>query len=215
MIRYFINAALLMILCSTNIWAQYDPAAKKILDATAKKFRTYNSVKADFTVAVENKDADIQEQYKGKLYMQSCSFRLETPELEQFSDGSTTWTYLKENKEIQITENTGDNAELSPAQLFTIYEDGYKYQMRPAIKVQGIVCDEIELSPQNREMPFFKVILSIATNNRQLMKAVLLNKNGTRITYEMQDFKTNVPLDKSLFFFNKNNYKGIEIVDLR
>ncbi|MBK8443275.1 MAG: outer membrane lipoprotein carrier protein LolA [Sphingobacteriales bacterium] len=114
MIRYFINAALLMILCSTNIWAQYDPAAKKILDATAKKFRTHNSVKADFTVAVENKDADIQEQYKGKLYMQSCSFRLETPELEQFSDGSTTWTYLKENKEIQITENTGDNAELSP-----------------------------------------------------------------------------------------------------
>ncbi|MBK8443276.1 MAG: hypothetical protein IPL35_07630 [Sphingobacteriales bacterium] len=57
--------------------------------------------------------------------------------------------------------------------------------------------------------------MSIATNNRQLMKAVLLNKNGTRITYEMQDFKTNVPLDKSLFFFNKNNYKGIEIVDLR
>ena len=41
---------------------------------------------------------------------------------ELFSDGKSQWTYLKKDKEVQVSnvDNSGDA--INPAKIFTVYE---------------------------------------------------------------------------------------------
>jgi outer membrane lipoprotein-sorting protein len=103
----------------------------------------------------------------------------------------------------------------NPAQIFTLYEKGYKYVYNGDEKVDGKLYEVIDLTPDDSQKTFFKVRLSIDKVKKQLYSALIFDKNGSRYTYTIRSFTPNVKVPDNLFTFDKKDHPGIELVDLR
>jgi outer membrane lipoprotein-sorting protein len=62
---------------------------------------------------------------------------------------------------------------------------------------------------------FFKVRLQVDKLTKQIMNAVIFDKNGNRYTYTIKTFLPNVKVPETTFTFDSKLYPGVELVDLR
>lgn len=215
-IALFIALVLISGTIASPVFAQsdaFDPEAKVILDKVAKKFKSLKSFKADFLLKMENTDSKINETQKGKLFLKGNSYKIETSELDRYCDGSSIWTYLKQDKEVQITSVDPESGEISPAQLLNINPKDFKYLLRSPANSAGLA--EVDITPLNSNSPFFKTRLTINTKTNMVTKAIVFERNGSRYTYTIQDPQTGQTIDNSFFVFDKSKHPGAEIVDLR
>jgi outer membrane lipoprotein-sorting protein len=205
--------------------AQKDTQAQKILSALSKKYRSYDMVKADFTFTLDDQQANVKDTQTGTLISQPKANKFKvtiynpndktTVAQEIISDGKSQWSYVKKDKEVELNDvdHSGDN--LNPAQIFTIYEHGYKYIYNGDDKVDGKLCQIIDLVPEDTKKQFFKVRLSIDKAKKQIYSALIFDKNGSRYTYVIRTFTPNPKVSESIFTFDKKDHPGVEIVDLR
>jgi len=207
-----------LVLGSLNIVsAQTDIKAKAILADVSRKYRSYDIIKTDFTYTLENQQANTKETQIGTIYVKSKTnkYKIILKGQELISDGKTQWTYLKADKEVQLSVVDNDPNTLNPAKIFTIYETGFKYIYTGDTKVNGRVNNIIELTPLDTKRSFFKVRLNIDQINDQITNAVIFDKNGNRYTYVIDSFTPNFKVSESIFAFDPKQYPGVEIVDLR
>ncbi|MES2826769.1 MAG: outer membrane lipoprotein carrier protein LolA [Bacteroidota bacterium] len=198
-------------------FAQTDAQAKAILTAVSKKYRSYNIIKTDFTFTLENPQAKIKETQQGSLIVKpgTNKYKVTMTDQELFSDGRSQWTYLKENKEVQITDVDNNSDGLNPASVFTLYEKGYKYIYNGEKKTGAKVYQSIDLTPTDISKTIFKVKLTIDKVAKQITSAVIFDKNGNKYTYAIKSFTPNVKVAESAFVFDTKKYPGVEVVDLR
>ncbi len=205
-------------------FAQKDVDAKKILNQVSAKYRSYDVVKADFTFTYEDKQASTKDSQNGTLLSKSKTnkYRVSiyspdnaTTEQEIISDGKTQWTYIKKDKEVEISDVDNSSESLNPAQIFTIYEKGYKYVYNGDEKVDGKTYQVIDLTPEDEKKPFFKIRLSIDKAKKQIYSALIFDKNGSRYTYIVRSFTPNVKVPENTFTYDKKDHPGVELVDLR
>ena len=206
-------------------FAQKDVEAKKILNQVSAKYRSYDVIRADFTFTYENQQAGTKDSQQGMLISRSKTnnykvslYNAEDKQAvdeEIISDGKSQWTYIKKDKEVELSEVDHSSETMNPAQLFTIYEKGYKYVYDGDAKVDGKLCQIIELTPEDANKPFFKIRLSIDKVKKQISSAMIYDKNGSRYNYIIRSFTPNVKVPESTFTFDKKNYPGVELVDLR
>jgi outer membrane lipoprotein-sorting protein len=201
----------------TTLLAQTDAKAKAILAEVSKKYRSYNVIRTDFSYTISNPQANIKETKSGTLYVQSKAnkYKVILGDQELMSDGKNQWTYLKDDKEVQLSEVDNTSNALNPAKIYTIYEKGFKYIYTGDTKSNGRVYNTIDLTPLDSKNSFFKVRLSVDKLKKQIKNAVIFDKNGSRYTYTVKSFTPVVKINDSFFAFDKKNYPGAEVVDLR
>ncbi|MBB2144371.1 outer membrane lipoprotein carrier protein LolA [Pedobacter sp. LMG 31464] len=197
--------------------AQTDAKAKAILAEVSKKYRSYDVVKTDFTFTLNNAQAKVKETQQGTLYVKANAnkYKVAMTNQDLISDGKVQWTYLKSDKEVQISnvDNSGDA--INPAKIFTIYEKGFKYLYTGESKVGTKVYQMIDLSPLDAKKTVFKVRLSIDKVSKQIANVVIFEKNGNTYTYNVKTFSPNVKVPETTFAFDAKKYPGVEVVDLR
>lgn len=206
--------ALLRPLASTAQNDALAPEAKTILDKVARQYKSFKSVKAEFSLRITNSDAKVNEAQSGKLYLSNDKYKVETADFERYCDGASIWTFFKQEREVQINEVDPKSGEISPAQLFSINSRDYKYTMRNG-SVDAKGNTEIDLTPLNRNIDFYKIRLTVNTKTNLIKKAVVFVKNGTRYTYEILNQTGAQPLDSKFFIFDSAKHPGVEVVDLR
>ncbi|SMC98404.1 LolA family protein [Pedobacter nyackensis] len=197
--------------------AQTDAKAKTILNAVSKKYRSYAIVKTDFSLIIDQQQANAKETQQGTLYVKANAnkYKITMTSQDMISDGKTLWTYLKEEKEVQVTNvNNGDEA-LNPAKIFTIYEKGFKYLYTGEKKSGAKVYQTIDLTPTDINKSYFKIRLTIDKVAKQIASVLILEKNGNKYTYNVKTFVPNVKVPESTFTFDAKKYPGVEVVDLR
>ncbi|OWY21509.1 outer membrane lipoprotein carrier protein LolA [Sphingobacteriales bacterium UPWRP_1] len=191
-----------------------DPQAKSILDKVARQYKSFKSVKAEFSLRITNPDAKVNEAQSGKLFLSNDKYKVETADFERYCDGASVWTFFKQEREVQINEVDPESGEISPAQLFNINSKDYKYTMRNgSVDTKGNT--EIDLTPLNRNIAFYKIRLTVNTKTNLIKKAVVFEKNGTRYTYEILNQTGAQPLESKFFIFDSAKHPGVEVVDLR
>jgi outer membrane lipoprotein carrier protein len=195
--------------------AQQDPAASKILDAVSAKYTALKSFQAGFTQTLENPAAKLKQNISGNVTVSGQKYALTANGQEVVNDGKTTWTYLKNENEVNITETDPKNADMSPSEMYTMYKKGYKYQLLKPTKVGGVTYDQIELTPDNKSNDVFKVDLLVSQADKSIKSVKTFKKNGTRTTFSLTNFKPNVPVTASSFTFDKAKHPGVKVVDLR
>ena len=197
--------------------AQTDSKAKEILAAVSKKYRSYDVVKTDFTFTLNNAQAKVKETQQGTLYVKANAnkYKVAMTNQDLISDGKVQWTYLKNDKEVQISnvDNSGDA--INPAKIFTIYEKGFKYLYTGESKVGAKTYQMIDLSPTDTKKSIFKVRLSIDKLSKQIANVVIFEKNGNTYTYNVKTFSPNIKVPETTFAFDTKKYPGVEVVDLR
>jgi outer membrane lipoprotein-sorting protein len=210
-------AAFLVIGSMMSVMAQSEAKAKVILAEVSKKYRSYDVIKTEFSDTLENPEAKIKEVQAGTLFVKSKlnKYKVILKGQELISDGKSQWTYLKADKEVQVSEVDNSADALNPAKLFTIYEKGFKSVYTNDTKVNGKMVHNIDLSPTDTKRSFFKVKLQIDKLNKQIVNAIIFDKNGNRYTYSIKTFTPNIKVPESTFAFDAKLYPGVEVVDLR
>jgi len=204
--------------------AQKDADAKVILNKLSKLYRTYDAVKTDYSLTIDNQQAGIKETYTGTLIARSktnkykvIAYAAGTKKVAQdiISDGKNQWTYLKDANEVQLSAADNSEEGFNPAKIFTMYETGYKYIYTGQKKIAGKIYQVIDLTPEDSKKTFFKVRLMVDKVKNQLYSAQIFDKNGSTYNYTLRTFTPNYKTAETVFTFDKKAYPGVEVVDLR
>jgi len=210
--KFVFSIILSFCIFGTSISAQNDAKAKSVLDKVSQFYKNQKSISADFSLNIKNADAGINETQKGSLVLQGESYKITTSQIVRVCNGSTIWTHFIEDEEIQITDYDPEEEEMTPAKLFTIYEEGYSYSY--VEKKEG--NDIIDLIPEDTDSPYFKIRLSVNASN-YIESATVFSRNGTVMMYKINDMQVNKAIDGgNTFEYNTTHVCGdCEVVDLR
>ena len=203
----FILFALSIIDCK----AQYDPKALSALDEMSKKYGAMSGFKATFTYSMTNPQAGINETSGGTITVKGAKFHLAMGNQEVINNGTTVWTYLKDANEVNISTYDPEDDDITPTKIYTIYKKGYKY----LLVEENSTTQTIDLIPENRNNPFFKVRLLIDKKDKSIKSWKIFEKSGNTFDYSVKTFTPNLVLKDTEFVFDKTKYKGVEVVDLR
>ncbi|MHB1922925.1 MAG: LolA family protein [Chitinophagaceae bacterium] len=197
-------------------YGQSDPRAKVILDGVSKKFKSFRTVTADFTLRVEDQDNKVMDSRKGIVYFKGNKYQIRLDNQEIICDGKTTWTYSKQTNEVQINNYRPDNNTISITKLFTnFYDKEFLYKLDRTTRENGRIVQIIEMTPLDKSKPFFKVLLHIDKIKKILVQAKIFNKDGHNNVILLSRFSPNLPISDQMFTFNLKAHPKVEVVDLR
>ncbi|HPZ86592.1 MAG TPA: outer membrane lipoprotein carrier protein LolA [Flavihumibacter sp.] len=193
-----------------------DPAAKAVLDAVSAKFKTFKAVQSNFTLQVEDGNGKVQGTKKGTVWMKDGKYKVNITGQEIYCDGKTVWTYDKASNEVTLTKFDGGQGTITPQKLFTnFYDKDFLYKLNGEKKVGGKTIQEVELTPVDKTKPFHKVYVYVDKASKAITTTKVLEKNGNKYTYSVQNFNGKAKVTDDSFVFNKAKYPGVEEVDLR
>ena len=195
---------------------QNDPEAKKVLDAVSSKFKTYKTVKASFTLKVENAAGKAQGTKNGTVQMKGNKYRVSLEGQDIYCDGRTIWTHDRAAKEVQVSTLDNSSGSITPQKLFTnFYDKDFLYIMNPEKKVGAKTLQVIELTPVDKSKPFFKVVIEVDKAAKNIQSTKVFEKNGNRYTYSIGSMSTNMDIPDATFVFDPKKNPGVEVIDLR
>ena len=201
---------------TVSAYSQTDKKAQEILNGLSSKYKTLKSLKATFTIVVENQGDKIKQEQSGTLSLKESKYKLQVAGQEIISDGKTRWTYLKDANEIQIDNQKKDENAITPSNIFTIYEKGWLSKYLGEKKIKNITYQNIELVPlDTKSKNVFKVKLTIDKAQKTIASAVIYDKNGSIQTITVNKFTPNGANEEAIYIFNSTKYPGSEVVDLR
>jgi outer membrane lipoprotein-sorting protein len=197
-------------------FGQDDPKSKAIIDKLIAKNKTYKSFDADFSSRLVNTASKLDLKQEGNLKVKDRKFRLTLLDNVVINDGTALWTYSKKTNEVSISDPKEMDETLDPANLFNVYEKGFKSQYVGAGTEDGVAVETIKLFPLNpTKKAFHTVILTVDKNKMEPRKVVMKYKDGNEVTYILKKFTPNAEMVDALFTFDKSKYPGVEVNDMR
>ncbi|MGD9492432.1 MAG: outer membrane lipoprotein carrier protein LolA [Bacteroidales bacterium] len=196
-----------------NASAQTDTKAKAILDALSAKLDALETMKFEFSYTMTNTAENINETKTGSIYIKDDKYRLYIADQLIICDGTTIWTILKEDKEVQINSVDPTNQN-TPNKMLTSYNKNYKAKFIKEAPKAGIIMQTLDLTPLTAQS-FYKVRLEINKSKNMVYSSTIYDKNGTTYTYLVTNFIENPKVFESRFTFNKADYPDYSINDMR
>lgn len=188
-----------------------DKKAVAILDEISAKTKAYKTLRIEFSYTMENTKEKIKDNFNGILLSKGDKYKLSIAGQDVFCDGKTSWTYLKDAKEVQINDVGIDDDSFTPTKMLTSYSNNYRSKLITDKNNKQV----IELMPIKKGKSLSKVILTIDKLKKQVSSFVMYDKGGNTFTYSVNKFIADPPLADKEFVFNKADYPGIEVVDMR
>ena len=198
--------------CLAN--AQTDPEADAILDRFSAKALNAPSVSLKFTLITDDLAEKRSDTLKGgSVIISKDSYKLEIPNTIIWFDGTTSWSYLIAEKEVVITNpNKNDiSFQNKPSVVFTMYKNGYKTRIIEESTVSWL----IDLYPEDITTDLMRVRLTIGKNLNDLKKVEYRRKDGIIIYIIINEYNLNIRPEQNLFVFDREKYRGVEVIDMR
>lgn len=156
------------------------------------------------------------ESFEGTIQMRGDKFVLETPDAQTWFNGTTQWTYVERNEEVNVTTPTGEELQFTnPALLLSMYKKGFTAAYKgESTAPSGKAAYEVELTPKKKG-DIVKVELQIEKSSNFPVRITVTSKHGMRSTIQIRQLKTGLNQPDSFFVFKEGNYPDAEIIDLR
>lgn len=204
------------LLFALHTFGQDDPKSKAIVDQLIAKNKSYKSFDADFSSRLVNTASKLDLIQEGNIKVKDRKFRLTLLDNIVINDGNALWTYSSKTNEVSISDPKEMDETLDPANLFNVYEKGFKSQYVGSSTEGGVAVETIKLFPLDpAKKPFHTVILTVDKNKMEPRKVVMKYKDGNEVTYTLKNFKPNAEMVDALFTFDKAKHPGVEVNDLR
>ncbi len=192
---------LFLLLFSLAMQAQ---TAMEVLDGVADKFRKDGDVEIGFTLNPSSAPE------AGLIKLAGEKFNLAVDGMVVWFDGTTMWTYVAENKEVNVTTPTATEvARMNPYAFVTMYKTGYKVAFGKSTSAYY----DINLTTSDKGKNISRINLRVSKSNKQLQYVALHSESGVmEIKVNSYEAKR---LPASTFTFDKTKYKDAEVIDLR
>ncbi len=217
------------LLYSQQDTATHDPQAKIILENLSKKTASYDAIRMYFNYITVNRIDSTEESFDGYLYIRGKDkYKFIVPNNEVFSNGTKTWAYLKKEGEITVTwVDPNDKNVLTPKNLLTIYEIGFKYRYLGELDTEIKIKDGknisnvmktlyiIDLYPESvKQTPYSIIRIWIDKTDMRITNIRYFGKDEFDFVVDILEFNTTTTIPDLLFEFNEKNYPAdIEIID--
>lgn len=198
---------LLLLLVSTVTFAQSKGDAKALLTEVSEKVKSYDNIAIDFKYVLENTDENIKQETRGDVTMQKDKYKLNILGITRIFDGTTLYSISPGDEEVTISkENSEEENSITPSKMLSFYEDGFTYKMDIVQNVKGRKIQYVKLVPIDSNSEIKYILLGIDSQTKHIYNLIEIGKNGTKTTLTVNSFKTNEPISKSLFTFDKSKY---------
>jgi outer membrane lipoprotein carrier protein len=194
-----------------------DPAAGKVLERVASKFKSLISMGADFEMTIEDRKENTKSSTTGSLLLKQDKYKLVNEGNTVFFNGTTMWTYVSETNEVTITEpkkNTDDFLS-NPSLFFNQYKRDFKYRYLRTTTKNGITCHEIDLFPKNLNQPYSRIKVFINTTTDLPTVISSIGKDGVDYTITLKNTVVNREIADAAFTFDATKHKKVEVIDMR
>lgn len=194
------------LLCATNLWAQNDDA-KALIGRLSNQVRSMENYEVEFSV----KSGD--QQIKGYYAVSGDKYYISIGEAEVFCDGSARYEVNPQNKEVTVdaVDNKSHNILTNPTRAFDFIDGEFNFAMVGTSA--GVATVKLTSAAENAALGVIFVAIDTATAQP---RSLTYDVDGDQIAVEIVSFDEMVGMvDISMFTFDKNNYRGYEIVDFR
>lgn len=194
-----------------------DPKAKAILDKLKKQMDGYRTLEMRFEFESELPGKPLDSQ-KGTYIQDGASYQVKMKDHEIYSNGTTSWLYLKSGNEVQINDagDASDESFMSPSQILSQYASGkFVYAITEERKIGAKTYADIEFKPVSKSYEYSKIRVTIDKSENKMISLRLFSKDGSRFNLKLTDLIPNKKYDPSIFSFNPKAVKGVHIEDLR
>jgi outer membrane lipoprotein-sorting protein len=200
----------LITVCST---AQNDPEAVKVLDSFSAKASSAPSVSMKFNLITVDQAENTSDTLAGSVILSGDKYRLDLPDNIVFFNGQTSWSYLPAEKEVTVTnaDKEDDSFMSRPSSVFSIYKKGYKSRLIEDTPNSYIV----DLYPEDLKDELIRIRLTIGKQQLDLKTLEYKRRDGVTATLLVQEYNLKNKVSPETFAFNKDKYKGVEVVDMR
>lgn len=194
----------------------YAQEAASILDKAASAYENSHGLRAHFVMQTRSDVQKISESFEGTLDLKGDKFVLKTPGMITWFDGTTQWSYVTNNDEVNVTIPTGEELQMTnPALLLRSYKKGFTAAYKgESTAPTGKAAYEVELTPKKKGN-VVQVQVQIEKISGLPVSITVLAKNGLRNTIRISKIETGINQPDRYFVFNEKEYPDAEIIDLR
>ena len=171
-------------------FAQHDAKARAILDKMAASYQQAGAVSIRFGGTQD-----------GTLKVKGNKFYLNCGGIETWFDGTTQWSYVERNEEVNVANPTGDELRFTnPALLLRTYREGFSASLTgESTAPNGKAAYDVELTP-SKKADVTKVRLQIEKYSGFPASITVEAKNGVSTTVRISQLKTGVKRTTCLSF---------------
>lgn len=186
-------------------------ASKKILNDIRKYYNSKEFYQIKFEYSLNNMKQKTHQTEIGIFYSNRRKYNISIFGINQIFDGEKKYQISHENKEI-IISSIDLNDKITPIKIFDIDNKEFIIKKKQFTKIKGL--QSIKLVPSNSKNQTRDFVIIIDVNKKQLIQITDTQKTGSIITLKVLDFDDITQLNPNLFIFDKDKYKGYEIIDL-
>ena len=197
------------IISSNNIAVSQDAdEAEKLLNKVSENIKSYDNIYINYTYTLSNLEEDINQTNKGSFVTENDNWKFVMLGVTRIFDGDKLYTISPDDEEVTIsTQNPDDETTITPNKMLYFYEEGYSFEMDIVQYVGRKKIQYVKLVPMDSDAEIKYILLGIDVEFNQIYKVIETGVNDTQTTIAIVDFEVNLPLEESLFIFDKEKYK--------
>lgn len=201
-----------ILLISFNLQAQNSQKAKALLDEVSAKVKSYSNISIDFKYTMTNTKENLNQESKGNVIMQGNKYVLNFMGVTKIYDGKKIYNIVPEDEEISISKfDESKDDSVTPSKMLTFFNSGYKYSWDILQNVRGRKIQYVKLIPLNAKDERKEILLGIDIQTKHIYNLMEIGKDGSKVTFTVNSFKTNQPLSKNQFTFAESKYPNYYI----
>lgn len=207
---------IIIILSNNIIISQNSEEAVKLLNKVSENIKSYDNIYINYTYTLFNLEEDINQINKGSFVTEDDKWKFVMLDVTRIFDGDKLYTISPDDEEVTIsTQNPDDESTITPNKMLYFYEEGYNFEMDIVQYVGRKKIQYVKLVPMDSDAEIKYILMGIDVEFNQIYKVIETGINDTQTTIAIIDFEVNLPLEESLFVFDKEKYNDyyINILD--
>jgi len=199
---------IIIIITSNNlIISQNAEEAEILLNKVSENIKSYENIYINYTYTLSNLEEDINQTNKGSFVTEGDNWKFVMLGVTRIFDGDKLYTIIPDDEEVTIsTQNPDDESTITPNKMLYFYEEGYNFEMDIVQYVGRKKIQFVKLVPMDSDAEIKYILLGIDVEFNQIYKVIETGINDTQTTIAIVDFEVNLPLEESLFVFDREKY---------
>ena len=206
-IKNIIFLIIIIIKSNNLIISQNAEEAELLLNKVSENIKSYDNIYINYTYTLSNLEEDINQTNKGSFVTEGDNWKFVMLGVTRIFDGEKLYTISPDDEEVTIsTQNPDDESTITPNKMLYFYEEGYNFEMDIVQYVGRKKIQFVKLVPMDSDAEIKYILLGIDVEFNQIYKVIETGINDTQTTIEIVDFEVNLPLEESLFVFDREKY---------
>ena len=211
-IKLFILPLFILLFASNGAFAQDDNiTAQEIIQNVQNTYKDITDAKASFSQSLKYGKSKAQTTSGTLFIKKENKYRIEAGSQIIVTDGTTSWNYNSNKKQVIIDNYKETGNSFSPNKYLFQYPENFYSDLSGTETLNGKDVYLLKLSP--REGGYVKSAQLWVGKDDWLIKKIYISTDESTIVYNVKNIQLNPGLSNSKFTFTPP--EGVEVIDMR